>query len=85
MTKAVLLVVMLTSLAQILPSCDGGSSTVVIGWVEVKRFDRGGGVHLITINGVDYEVPGTFWREVQIGDLVKWDGRVWTIVKKAGT
>lgn len=83
MIKPVLLAVLLVSLAQILPSCDGEPRTVVVGWVEEKKVDRAGGVWLITILATEYEVPPTFWREVQIGDLVKWDGVTWTIVRKA--
>ena len=86
MIKALVLVTVLASLAQVPPGCDGGSSgIVVIGWVEAKQFDRGSGAHVIVINSVEYQVPGYFWVEVRIGDLVKYDGKTWTIVRRAGS
>ncbi len=82
MIKAILLVMVLASVAQFLPSC-GDSDRTVIGWVEAKHAQPSGDGYVITINNVDYQVPGYFWNEVKIGDLVKWDGKVWTIVRKA--
>lgn len=87
MIKGVLLVALLASVAQVFPSCGGGTTgaTVVVGWVEAKLVDHDAGAWLIVVNAQEYIVPSTFWREVQVGDLVKWDGTVWTIVRKAGT
>lgn len=81
MSKVILLVIAATTFAQIVPSCDGGS-TEVVGWVEGKRVDRLAGAYLITINHAEYDVPGYFWADVRVGDLVKRDGLVWTIVKR---
>jgi hypothetical protein len=83
MLKAVLLVVVATTLAQVFPSC-GGEKLEVVGWVERKGVDPSGHSFYVTINSVDYDVPGYFYQQVQIGDLVKWDGTTWTIVTKAG-
>lgn len=85
MIKAILLVVVLASVAQILPSCGDSEQQTVIGWVEAKHAQASGDGYVIVINNVDYQVPGYFWNEVKIGDLVKWDGKVWTIVRKALT
>lgn len=81
----VLVVVLMVAVAQIVPSCGDSGSTSVVGWVEAKRVDRPNAAFYITINDVEYDVPGNFWTDVRIGDLVKWDGVVWTIVKRAGT
>lgn len=86
MGKLVLLFVLLTAVAQVLPSCGNQQSNepVVIGWVEEKTTDPFTRGYVIVINNVEYAVSFTFWNEVKVGDLVKWDGLVWTIVKKAG-
>ncbi len=83
MIKAILAIVALTSLAQVLPSCGDSGSTEVIGWVEAKGVSRMSDGYYVTINGSDYAVPAYFWAQVKVGDLVKWDGTTWTIVKKA--
>ncbi len=83
MLRVTLLVIMLTAIAQVFPSCGGEEGAAVVGWVEAKRVESAGHVYSITINSVEYEVPGYFWQQVGVGDLVKWDGRTWTIVKKA--
>ena len=83
MLKAVMLVALATTLAQAVPSCGGGDEpTQVIGWVEAKRIDSSSHDFLLVINSVEYAVPGYFYQQVEIGDLVKWDGMTWTIVKK---
>ncbi len=85
MVKIVVLASLLISLAQMLPSCGGDDSgPVVIGWVEAKHRDASADAYEIVINGAYYDVPAYFWDQVRVGDLVKWDGKVWTIVKKAG-
>ncbi len=40
---------------------------------------------LITVNGETYDVPLVFYNEVNVGDTVKFDGRNWTVVKRAET
>lgn len=85
MAKGVLLVVMLAiSIAQILPSCDGSSRTI-IGWVEGKYYHIARDTGVIVINNVEYNVPDDFYALVEIGDLVKNEGGNWTIVRKRGT
>ena len=86
MLKVVLLVVLATTLAQAFPSCGGGDeATQVVGWVEAKRIDSSSHDFLVVINSVEYTVPGYFYQQVEIGDLVKWDGTTWTLVKKRST
>ena len=82
MLKGVLMVVLATTLAQVFPSCEGGEATAVVGWVETKRVEPTAHGFILTINSVEYEVPGYFYQQTEVGDLVKWDGKVWTIVKK---
>lgn len=82
MIKAVLLVVSLLSVAQAFPSC-GGEPEPVIGYVEAKGYDRASNAYTLTILGTEYEITWAFFQEVKVGDLVKWDGKTWTIIKKA--
>ncbi len=91
----ILAVVALLAVAQIIPSCGGrpGSSggeevtpgqALVIGWVDEKRhLNSEFEPYQIVINHIEYGVPYSFWRSVGIGDLVKFDGVKWTIVRKA--
>lgn len=90
----VLAVVAFLAMAQIIPSCGGrpgsggapevGGQAQVIGWVEEKRtrvyetFP-----YMVVINQMEYGVPYEFWLTVGVGDLVKFDGIKWTIVRKA--
>ena len=77
--------VLAVSLAQVFPSCGPQSGDIqVIGWVEEKRFFRPESDYILVINGHEYIVPEVFWRRVDLGDLVKYDGIAWTIVRKAG-
>ena len=82
MLKVVLLVILATTLAQAFPSCGGEEKTELVGWVEAKRIDSSSHDFLLVINSVEYAVPGYFYQQAEIGDLVKWDGTTWTIVKK---
>ncbi|MGQ0572500.1 MAG: hypothetical protein ACT4P5_23575 [Armatimonadota bacterium] len=91
----VLAVIALLSVAQILPSCggrpgassgdDGPAPPQVIGWVDEKRQRNWETIpYMIVINHIEHGVPYEFYRDVNIGDLVKYDGNKWTIVRKAG-
>jgi len=83
--KGVLLVVFLAvSVAQLLPSCEGGSSTI-IGWVEDKFYHGRRQAFVVVINDVEYNVPDDFYDTVEIGDLVKREGGIWSIVRKKGS
>jgi hypothetical protein len=85
MFRITLLLVVLTAIAQAFPSCGGGGDgegAGVVGWVEMKKVEPGTHAFIVVINSTDYEVPGYFWQQVEVGDLVKWDGRTWTIVKR---
>lgn len=89
MVKVMLVVFLATSLAQIVPSCGGGSGTslpggaVVIGTVEAKRVSQAERSYSIFVLATEYDVPFVFWQQVNVGDLVRWDGTVWTIVRRA--
>lgn len=85
MGKGVLLVVFLAvAVAQILPSCEGTSRTV-IGWVDDKYYHGRRQSYVVVINNVEHSVPDDFYDMVEIGDLVKSEGGIWTIVRKRGT
>lgn len=81
--KVLFLLVLLVTAAQILPSCNGDGKEVV-GWVDEKYVNRTepGPRYIIVINHVEYDVTFGFWNSVDVGDLVKWDGIQWTIVRK---
>jgi hypothetical protein len=90
----VLAIVALMAVAQILPSCGGGASPAggpgtatqpeIIGWVSEKRTRMSETIpYLIVINDREHGVPYEFWMMVGVGDLVKYEGRKWTIVRKA--
>jgi hypothetical protein len=83
MLRIVVLVAMMTTVAQIFPGCGGEEGAALVGWVEAKRVDATSHSFVVVINSTDYEVPGYFYAQVQVGDLIKWDGHTWTIVKKA--
>ena len=72
------------ALAQIAPSC-GGEEQTIVGWVQRKFPFPAKNAYMIQINNVEYEVPDDFYLEVKVGDLVKYEKGIWTIVKKAGT
>lgn len=50
-----------------------------------QKYTTGGdsGSYLISVNGTPYEVPMSFYYSVRVGDVVKFDGRSWRIVKRA--
>lgn len=83
MIKGSALVILLVVFAQV-PSC--GGETSIVGYVEEKHQiqESGRPTYVIVINKVEYSVPLWFWNQVGIGDLVKFEGGVWTIVRKAG-
>ena len=39
----------------------------------------------IAINDAPFSVPLSFYSQVQVGDTVRFDGRSWTIVKRANS
>ncbi len=80
----ILFVIAAVAIAQVFPSCGGDESTQIVGWIEAKHVDSAAHSFVITLNSSDYEVPGYFFAQVEVGDLVKWDGKTWTIVRKAG-
>ena len=86
MSKVFLMVMVgALGLAQIAPSCGGDEERTIVGWVERKFPAPGLNRLIIVINNVEYDVPPEFYAEVKVGDLVKFEGGLWKIVKKAGS
>lgn len=79
-----LVVLLAVSVAQVLPSCEGTSRTI-IGWVDDKYYHGRRQSYVVVINNVEHNVPDDFYDQVEVGDLVKNEGGVWTIVRKRGT
>lgn len=70
---------------QIIPSCEPRSGELV-GFVDDKYLaggPTGAPVPLIVIGATEYQVPWEFYRQVEIGDLVKNENGRWIIVRKA--
>jgi|SRR5215469_2228325 len=82
--RAVVFVAILSLLAADV-SVGCGANAYVYGPVE-QKYTTGSdeGEKLILIGGQTYQVPPTFFAEVSVGDTVKYNGRVWTVVKRAG-
>lgn len=85
MPKVLLVVVLFLVTAQ-LPSCEVRPGPLV-GFVDDKymaQLPTGGAPQpTILIGATEYTVPIEFYREVEIGDLVKWENGQWSIVRKA--
>lgn len=91
MVKA-LTVLAFVVVAQLLPSCDGppsggpavSSPPDVIGWVDEKRTRLWETTpYLLVINQIEYGTTYEFYMQVDVGDLVKYQNRQWSIVRKA--
>ncbi len=81
---AVLAAVVLAVFADLVPSCES-QSRVVLGWVEQKYVEGGAGTeYVIVVDRVPYAVPYPFYQDVRVGDKVRYDGRKWEIVQRAG-
>jgi hypothetical protein len=83
--KVLLVVVLAVAVAQFAPSCDSRTGGSVIGWVDAKYYHGGRESFVVVINNVEYNVPDDFYYLVEVGDLVKNEGGIWTIMKKRGT
>jgi len=57
----------------------------VIGWIADKYYLGKRQSFVVVINNVEYNVPDDFYYLVEVGDLVKSEGGMWSIVKKKGT
>ena len=58
----------------------------VYGVVQAKFAGTGDNdMSVLQIASESYTVPAGFYSEVQVGDLVRFDGKTWTIVKSAPT
>lgn len=86
MTKGVLLIVFLAvSAAQFMPSCEGGAASTLVGWVDAKYYHGRRQSYVIVINNIEHSVPDDFYDMVEVGDLVKREGGIWSIVRKKGS
>ncbi len=86
LTKLALLtaLVVLTVFADVIPSCES-QSRVVLGWVEDKYTESEAGTqYVIVVDRAPYSVPYHFYQDVRVGDRVRYDGRKWEIVRRAG-
>jgi hypothetical protein len=69
---------------QLLPGCEE-QGRVVVGWVEAKYIEADfGRQYIIVVDRRPFEVHRTFWEDVRVGDRVRFDGRRWEIVRRAG-
>jgi hypothetical protein len=81
---AVLAAVLLAVFADLIPSCES-QSRVVLGWVEAKYIEsEAGTLYVIVVDRAPYSVPYAFYQDVKVGDKVRYDGRKWEIVQRAG-
>jgi hypothetical protein len=88
LAKVLLVVVLAVSLGQFVPSCGTGMERTggdVIGWIADKYYLGKRQSFVVVINNVEYNVPDDFYYLVEVGDLVKSEGGMWSIVKKKGT
>jgi len=83
--KVLLVVVLAVAVAQFAPSC-GGERTGgdVVGWIDAKYYHGGRQSFVVVINNVEYNVPDDFYYLAEVGDLVKSEGGLWSIVRKRG-
>ncbi len=87
--KILLAVILATAVAQV-PGCGNifgtGGDETIIGYVEEKYiapdFQGSPAKPWIVVNGKDYMVPWEFYRKVDVGDIVKHERGIWSIVKK---
>jgi hypothetical protein len=79
--KALVFVALVSAFAADISVGCGGQ--YVYGPVDQKIRSGGGGGNLIRVQGEAYEVPLSFFDTVQVGDIVKYNGNEWSIVKRA--
>lgn len=86
--KLALAAVLMIAIAQ-MPSCNmsSGENESIVGYVEDKYMapENVGPQPYILIGGTEHRVPMHFWREVQVGDLVKFENGIWRVLRKVGT
>lgn len=76
--------VLLVVFADLIPSCES-QNRVVLGWVEDKYVESDAGtLYVIVVDRAPYSVPYPFYQDVKVGDKVRYDGRKWEIVQRAG-
>ena len=68
------------------PEPAAGYGPGYVAGIVTQKFTGGhdGGEYEVAVNGAPYEVPMTFWLSVQVGDVVRYTGIEWQIVKKLG-
>jgi hypothetical protein len=79
-----LVVLVAVSLRASEPAAGYGPGSVA--GIVTQKFTGGhdGGEYEVAVNGAPYEVPMTVWLSVQVGDVVRYTGIEWQIVKKFG-
>ncbi|HLW47142.1 MAG TPA: hypothetical protein VKW09_05180 [bacterium] len=83
-TLRVIFFVALLSLLAADVSIGCGKDTYVYGPVEQKYVTGSNELDkLIMVSGQTYQVPAYFYDQVSVGDTVKYNGRSWSIVKRA--
>lgn len=81
----ILFVVLLLAVVAQVPSCESGDRGPIVGFVEDKYLTDVGGPRsqpAIVIRAQEYIVPMQFYREVDVGDLVRFENGRWIIVRK---
>jgi len=58
-----------------------GRQDYVYGTVTQKFTPAEEATYEIKVDGTPYVVPTNFYYEVQVGDLVKYDGKQWQVIK----
>jgi hypothetical protein len=46
-----------------------------------QKYTSSQGTYLIAVNGTPYEVPVDFYNQVRLGDMVRYNGKEWSIDK----
>jgi len=78
--KVLLFIVLLSAFAADISV--GCGQTYVYGKV-IQKYTAPNQTYQISINGTSYSVPVDFFNTVHVGDMVKFNGKTWTIVKEA--
>jgi hypothetical protein len=83
MMQRILALLMVGTMLTLAPSAGLGAGPAVDGSVTQKFVSRGDDASVrIAVDGTPYEVPLGFYRVVQVGDIVHFDGTTWTITSR---
>jgi len=77
--------IFLMTLSLLAADVGAGWSQGYVSGVVTQKFTGGhdGDNYEIAVDGSPYDVPMTFWLSVQVGDTVKYAGRIWQIVRRS--